>query len=74
MNTLKDIFRYDHDIKLPFVPGFEVCGEVLELGSDVNSVSVGQRIVGLNKEKMGGFAEECVLDQSVSISTFYLLC
>lgn len=55
---------YDHPVKLPFVPGFEVCGEVLEVGSDVVTVVTGTRVIGLNKDALGGFAEECVLDEN----------
>ncbi|GAB6020967.1 hypothetical protein CHUAL_003608 [Chamberlinius hualienensis] len=47
-------------IKLPFTPGFEVAGTVLEVGKNVQNFKTGDRIVTLNKEKNGGFAEQCV--------------
>lgn len=34
----------DPDIKLPHVPGHELAGEIVELGSDVRSFSVGDRV------------------------------
>ncbi|CAB3378075.1 Hypothetical predicted protein [Cloeon dipterum] len=50
--------------KLPFVPGFEVAGEVLEIGSDVKTLQKGDRVVGLNKDLFSGFAQQCVLNQN----------
>ncbi|KAJ9592760.1 hypothetical protein L9F63_015571 [Diploptera punctata] len=54
---------YEIAPKLPFVPGYEVSGEILELGSKAaeGGLKVGDRIVGLNKDLFSGFAEECVL-------------
>ena len=52
---------YDVQPKLPFTPGFEVCGEVKEVASDVVGVRPGDRVIGLKKEKYSGFAEECVI-------------
>lgn len=43
----------------PFSPGFEVAGEVIELGEGVDALSVGDRV--LATANYGGFAEEiCV--------------
>jgi len=49
--------------ELPFVPGYEVAGEVLEVSSQATEkgFKVGDRVVGLNKETCGGFAEQCSL-------------
>ncbi|XP_046400680.1 quinone oxidoreductase-like protein 2 homolog [Ischnura elegans] len=47
------------EIKLPFVPGYEICGEIIEVGSGVKDIAVGDRVVALNKEKCFGFAEQC---------------
>lgn len=46
---------------MPFVPGFEVCGEVKEIGSKVKNFNVGDRVIGLKKDGYAGFAEECVI-------------
>jgi NADPH:quinone reductase len=43
---------------LPFVPGFEVAGTIEEVGSDVQNVQVGQRV--LAKMTGGGYAEFAV--------------
>lgn len=55
----------EHETKpaLPFTPGFEVAGEILEAGSNAVSegFNVGDRVIGLNKDKHGGFAEQCVI-------------
>ncbi|KAF6198340.1 hypothetical protein GE061_008088 [Apolygus lucorum] len=46
------------NFKLPIVPGYEVTGTVLESTSE--EYVAGDRVVVLNKEQLGGFAEECV--------------
>jgi NADPH2:quinone reductase len=51
---------YGFSPPLPFTPGQEVCGTVLEVGSAVDGIRVGQRIMGVTSfpEGHGGFAEE----------------
>lgn len=44
---------------LPFVPGIELCGEVVAVGAGVTHVEVGQRVVGSH---IGVLAELAVLD------------
>lgn len=61
---------------LPCVPGFEIVGEVIEskatnTDDEEEDISVGDRVLVLNKEIMGGFAEECIVDEKVS--NYYLL-
>lgn len=55
--------------QLPFVPGFEIVGEVIESKStnsdEEEDITVGDRVLVLNKEIMGGFAEECIVDEKV---------
>lgn len=55
--------KYDQVLKPPFVPGFEICGEVIEVGADVKTLASGGRVIGISKENLGGFAEECVLNE-----------
>lgn len=43
----------------PFVPGLEIAGEVIELGSGVSGLSIGDRVMG--GAKGGGFAEQAIL-------------
>jgi NADPH2:quinone reductase len=47
---------------LPFTPGVELCGEVLEIGPDVTGVSVGDRVLGAPAGPGGAFAEIAVMD------------
>ena len=58
--------QYGVEQKMPFVPGFEVCGEVREVGTNVTRVNIGDRVIGLKKDGFAGFAEEIViLEQDV---------
>jgi NADPH2:quinone reductase len=51
---------YGFSPTLPFTPGQEVSGTVLEVGANVEGIHVGQRIMGVTSfpEGHGGFAEE----------------
>jgi NADPH:quinone reductase len=49
----------------PFVPGFEAAGVVSAVGSDVDTVSVGDRVSSFNT--IGAFAEKWVVDASSCI-------
>lgn len=51
--------KYQFKPPFPFVPGSEVAGEVIEVGADVTSPKVGQRVMAL--VSVGGFAEEAVV-------------
>jgi NADPH2:quinone reductase len=46
---------------LPFVPGVEVCGEVLEVGPGVSELAAGDRVVGTTAVPHGGLAEMCLM-------------
>ena len=46
----------------PFVPGLEVCGDVLEVGEGVTHVAVGDRVLGGTAVPAGGFATECLME------------
>ncbi|WP_114202587.1 NADPH:quinone oxidoreductase family protein [Janibacter anophelis] len=46
----------------PFVPGLEVCGEVLEVGAGVTHVAVGDRVLGGTAVPHGGYASECLME------------
>lgn len=63
--------------QLPFVPGFEIVGEVIESKStnsdEEEDISVGDRVLVLNKEIMGGFAEECIVHEKVCAYLFSVL-
>jgi NADPH2:quinone reductase len=51
---------YQEKPPLPFSPGFEIAGTILELGAEVTGFAVGQRIIGL--VSWGGYADEAVAD------------
>ena len=46
---------------LPFVPGVEVCGRVVEVGEGVSGVAVGDRVVGTSAPPAGGLAERALM-------------
>ena len=50
---------YQERPDLPFVPGIEACGIVVE--SATSGIAVGDRVVGMCRPGAGGFAEEAVL-------------
>jgi NADPH:quinone reductase len=52
--------RYQHKAPLPFSPGMEAAGEVLEVGDGVTTLAVGDRV--LAPMRYGAYAEEAVLD------------
>jgi NADPH2:quinone reductase len=51
--------EYQVKPELPFIPGLELCGEVVEAGSGVTHVSVGDRVIG---STIGVLAEYSALD------------
>ena len=52
--------KYQLKPPLPFVPGFEVAGEITAIGSQVESHSVGDRVMALTSSGYGAFAEQAV--------------
>ena len=51
---------------LPFTPGVELCGEVVALGEGVDTVSVGDRVIGGSVLPHGGFAEYAVMQAATT--------
>lgn len=51
--------KYQFQPPLPFAPGGEVAGEIVEVGSGVTEVKVGDRVLGLTG--WNGFAEQAVV-------------
>ena len=49
---------YQHKPALPFVPGFEAAGEVLETGAEVDGWAVGDRAIV--RLRTGGYADQAV--------------
>ncbi|EXI93113.1 MAG: Quinone oxidoreductase 1 [Candidatus Accumulibacter sp. BA-94] len=52
--------QYQKQPQPPFSPGFEVAGEVLELGAGAQGLAVGDRVIALTPH--GGYAEQLVAD------------
>ena len=47
---------------LPFTPGLELCGEVVEAGQDVTGFRAGERVIGAAVFPSGAFAEYALMD------------
>jgi NADPH2:quinone reductase len=52
--------RGEYQVKpeLPFIPGLELCGEVVGVGANITHLTVGQRVIG---SKLGSLAEYTAL-------------
>lgn len=53
--------QYQEKPSVPFVPGMEFSGVVLETGADVSTVKEGDRVIGMSS--FNAMAEECLTDQ-----------
>ncbi|EHB09022.1 Quinone oxidoreductase-like protein 2 [Heterocephalus glaber] len=53
--------QYQEKPHLPFTPGMEFSGTVLETGTDVGTVKEGDRVIGVSH--FNAMAEECITDQ-----------
>ena len=54
--------------ELPFTPGVELCGEVIELGDGVTGFSIGDRVIGSSVLPSGGFAELALMHVTTTFS------
>lgn len=55
---------YVVETPLPFIPGSEVAGEVVEVGEDVQGIKVGTKVVTLlGSNRATGYAEYTLADQ-----------
>jgi NADPH2:quinone reductase len=60
--------KYQVKPPLPFVPGSEVAGVVIETAPDVRHIPVGARVTGLNYSFTGGLAEEAILPVALLVT------
>ncbi|MEQ8674775.1 MAG: NADPH:quinone oxidoreductase family protein [Aggregatilineales bacterium] len=65
LDTLIVAGKYQEKPPLPFVPGAEVAGEIIEVGEGVKNVKVGDRVVAI--ASTGGYAEETVVNAVTAI-------
>ena len=65
-DLLQRLGLYGSAPRPPYVPGFEVAGEVLEIGGQVSRFRPGDRVVALTR--FGGYAEEVCTDESSAVS------
>ena len=56
---------YQEKPSLPFIPGLEVAGEIVAMGSDVTGLATGQRVVSLCT--IGGYAEAVTAPAAVTV-------
>lgn len=54
--------EYQMKPELPFTPGVELCGEVVEAGSEVTGLAPGDRVVGGSAMPRGAFGEYALMD------------
>ncbi|XP_011496125.1 PREDICTED: quinone oxidoreductase-like protein 2 [Ceratosolen solmsi marchali] len=57
---------YSYEQNLPFIPGYEIAGKLIEVGEKAGKAgyNVGDKVVALNKKRFGGLAERCVAEMS----------
>jgi len=60
-DTLKVQGKHQTKASLPWIPGAEVAGVILEAGEGVEDIRPGERVIGVPDNRAGGFAEELVL-------------
>jgi NADPH:quinone reductase len=54
--------KYQVKPPLPFAPGFEVAGIIIEAGASVTDFHIGDRVMALTKGGHGGFAQDAIAD------------
>lgn len=52
--------KYQVQPRMPFAPGFEIAGEVIEVAPGVDGFRPGDRVMGLTRAGYGAYAEEAV--------------
>jgi NADPH2:quinone reductase len=59
---------YSMEQNLPFTPGYEVSGKLIEVGEDAKKAgyNVGDKVIALNKKRFGGLAERCIAEMDVN--------
>ncbi|XP_014613455.1 PREDICTED: quinone oxidoreductase-like protein 2 isoform X2 [Polistes canadensis] len=55
---------YTYEPKLPITLGYELVGELVYIGKNAQDkgYKIGDKVIALNKERYGGFAEQCIAE------------
>ncbi|XP_043493337.1 quinone oxidoreductase-like protein 2 isoform X1 [Polistes fuscatus] len=55
---------YTYEPKLPITLGYELVGELVHVGKNAQDkgYKTGDKVIALNKERYGGFAEQCIAE------------
>lgn len=64
-DLLQRLHLYGNAPRLPYIPGFEVAGCVVECGDQVTQFKPGDRVAGLTK--FGGYADEVCIDEEAAL-------
>jgi NADPH2:quinone reductase len=64
VDALQIAGRHQGKPALPFVPGLESCGTVIEVGDGVDTPTVGSRVIAQHSRRLGGYAQQAVLPAS----------
>lgn len=67
-DTLMIKGQYQLKPPLPFAPGFEIAGEIIEVGEDAGEWRPGDRVMGLTSSGYGAFAEEATIRRQAVVS------
>lgn len=51
---------------VPFIPGMELCGEIIEVASDVTNFTIGDRVI-CSSDRYGAYAEVAVVPAAVAV-------
>ncbi len=57
--------KYQAKPELPFGPGAEICGRIIELGPEVSGFEAGQRVIGL--PGINGYAEQALISAASAV-------
>jgi len=66
-DTLMIAGKYQVKPEFPFTPGLEAAGEVVEIGTGVNHLAIGQRVLAVLRFG-GGYAEEIAINADAVVS------
>jgi len=54
--------------ELPFTPGVELCGEIVQLGDGVSGLAAGDRVIGAPTSPAGAFADMALMESATTFA------